>query len=445
MRTAHPDSLLMRRLGAFAACTLALAFVVSCSRAPLTAPKLAQRPGATPTANSDGEGYEIVVTVAPGVDPAQLAHDNGATLVHFSEGIATLAFPPFDLPEKVVSGMSTDSRVLTAEPNAWLEPAEALQRAFSFDDGLGTATTYNVQPAGDQIHLAGGLVTSQGEDVPVAILDTGADLTHPMLASSIIGGYDFIDNDANPTDAPDGVDNDGDGYVDEAFGHGTHVAGIVKLTAPRSRLLIVRVLDSDGRGDVRTVAAGVHWAADHGARVINMSLGMLSSSPAIRKAIADAQLRGVVCVASAGNRGTEWPQEFPAVSPDVIAVAAVDGLGHPADFTSYGTYVGLCAPGVGIRSTFPGGRYRLWSGTSMSAGFVSGAAALLIAAHPTWGRAQVLSRLQAYTRPITGATLAQQGKLGAGSIDLGQALRPDAAGSPSDQNGNTPIMDWAKR
>src|SRR5262249_54340042 len=162
------------------------------------------------------------------------------------------------------------------------------------------------------------------------------------------------------TDEPDGIDNDGDGYIDEARGHGTHVAAIVARTAPGARLFIVRVLDADGRGDILSIASGIQWAVQHGARVINLSLGMLRSSPAIERVLQQAEEKGVVCVASAGNWGADSPIEYPASSAHALAVAALDATGHAASFTSFGSFVGISAPGVEICSAYWGGRYALW-------------------------------------------------------------------------------------
>src|SRR5262249_15756207 len=147
------------------------------------------------------------------------------------------------------------------------------------------------QPAAAAMHLSLAHVISSGEGVRVAILDTGIDPTHPAFAGRIATSWDFLNEQPGATDVAEGLDTNGDGVVDEAWGHGTHVAGIVTLTAPAAQLLIGRVLDSDGQGDVITVACGIRWAIANGARVINLSLGSLSDSPAIRSALAEAAAR----------------------------------------------------------------------------------------------------------------------------------------------------------
>ncbi len=262
-----------------------------------------------------------------------------------------------------------------------------------------------------------------GEASKVAVLDTGIDPTHPLVGPRILGGWDFIDNDADPTDVATGLDVNGDGVPDGAYGHGTHVAGIVMLTAPNAKLLVGRVLDADGRGDVRTVAAGIRWATASGAKVINMSLGMLRPSNAIAFAIHEATLRGVVWVASAGNQGSNSPVEYPASSSEVIAVAADDAYNRPASFTSYGPFVSICAPGVNIRSAFPGGGYRIWSGTSMSAPFVSGTVAMLKSMHPEWGLNDMTLQLRYNARRLVDVSPAQVGQLGAGALNIADVMR----------------------
>ena len=154
---------------------------------------------------------------------------------------------------------------------------------------------------------------------------------------------------------------------------------------------------------------------------------MLHTSPAIENLLAEAEQRGIVCVVSAGNWGSDSPVEFPASSTHVLAVAATDIAGQAASFTSHGSFVALCAPGVAIRSAYFGGRYALWSGTSMAAPFVSSAAALLLAMHASWDRLQVLDRLATSARPLDELNPEIAGELGAGGLVMGAALAPDAS------------------
>jgi len=200
------------------------------------------------------------------------------------------------------------------------------------------------------------------------------------------------------------------------------------LTAPRAGLLVIRVLNADGRGDIASVTAGIRWAINHGANVINLSLGMLHPSLCIEHLLEVAESAGVVVVCSAGNSGTDQPVEYPASSRHVIAVAATDAFARPASFSSFGRFVALSAPGVGVRSAYPGDGWRLWSGTSMSAPFVSGAASLLLELHPDWGREEVLRRLGSTARRIAGPPNLVSGRYGRGMLDVAAALSRRGAG-----------------
>ena len=436
-----------RRTARRALSTFLLALVsASCSRQLATAPEIAgaalaghdHRSASTPSASTsqtlDDVGDQFVVALAPGADASRLAAEYGAVLLDVQQGFAVLEPQPGEIVDLPLL-LKTDARVLATEGNQIAMVAEARQRSWAFDDGFGSAQTCTKQTAVTSLNLAAAHEVSRGGGVRVAVLDTGIDPSHPLFAGRIAGGWDFIDNDRDPTDVASRVDADGDGVADGAYGHGTHVAGIVVLTAPQASLLVVRVLDSEGRGDVKSVAAGIRWAVANGARVINLSLGLLQQSSAIDIALAEAQVRDVVCVASAGNWGAEYPQEYPALSPRVISVAATDAENRPAAFTSFGETVDVCAPGVAIRSAYPGGRYLLWSGTSMAAPFVSGAAALLVGLHPDWNLSTLMERLRRYARSVADPSPAQLGRLGAGVLDASAALEPDRqAGDFEDQS-----------
>ncbi len=380
----------------------------------------------------DNIDRQIVVTLGPNVDLQQIADSFGAVVVDVQEGFALLERPPGEPLDVPIEDINR-GRIRSAEDNALALPAEARQKSWAFDDGIGSMTTFQMQQAAERLGIPTANTVSRGNGVIVAVLDTGIDPTHPVFAGRLVPGWDFVSNDADPTDTRDGVDEDQDGVVDGAFGHGTHVAGIIALAAPQARIMPIRVLDNEGRGDVKTVAAGIRWAISHGARVINLSLGMTSSSTAVEIALLEAQLANVVVVAAAGNRGAAIA-DYPAASPRTIAVGASDVGDHPAPFTSYGSFVDLAAPGVGIRSAYPGGQYRLWSGTSMSAPFVSGTAALLLSLHPDWGTTQVMARLRLSARGITGGSSAQNAGLGAGALDTRWAVEDDRpAGSFTDR------------
>ncbi len=424
------------------------ATLASCGRSLPTTPVLPReaapaRASVTGRTNSADDLEDAVVTLAPGANAHEVCYDYDATLMWSGDGYARILPPPGETCEQLCAAMWTDPRVLSAERNSLIETAESRQESYASDDGLGSMQTYTEQPAADSLQLALAHEVSDGNGIRVAIIDTGVDASHPALYGHVTAGWDFVGGDANAADETSNVDSDGDGQLNEAYGHGTHVAGIVQLTAPRATILPVRVLDANGRGDISNVARGVRWAMDHGARVINLSLGMLRRSDAIQLLLEEAEARGIVVVCSAGNWGADNPTEFPASSSHAIAIGATHAKPRPADFTSYGSHLDLCAPGVGIRSAYPGGAWRLWSGTSMSTPFVAGTAALLLAVHPTWNAGNVQTRIEATTRTLVWVPPAEVGKLGSGALDVGAALMPDRTTLVS--TGEPPAQDPTER
>jgi subtilisin family serine protease len=270
-----------------------------------------------------------------------------------------------------------------AEPNYLLESPETEQTSLAIYEGTFSHGDYVDQGALARVGAVQAHAIGTGAGVLVAVIDTGINQDHPDLAGHIsAGGWDFIDKDPSPDDLPNGVDDNRNGMVDEATGHGTHISGILVATAPGASILPLRVLDSDGTGTSFNVTQAIYRAIGAGARVINLSLGMDHPIQAISHAIEKAHQQGAVVVASAGNSGMRDEDHFPAQLPTVASVAATDADDRKADFSSYSSHVSVSAPGVGIMSTYWNGGYAIWSGTSMSVPFVAGAAALRLSVDP---------------------------------------------------------------
>ncbi|HET8672291.1 MAG TPA: S8 family peptidase [Thermoleophilaceae bacterium] len=227
---------------------------------------------------------------------------------------------------------------------------------------------------------------STGAGAIVAVVDTGIDASHPDLQGRIGPGFDFVDGDSTPQDGN---------------GHGTHVAGIIAAdanngvgvdsVAPGAEIMPVRVLDSSGSGSVADVAKGIDWAVDHGADVINLSLGGtvptsgLGIQDDISSAVQRAVSRGVVVVAAAGNDGLPFCENN-SEQGKVLCVGAVDKRGNRSFFSSFGAGLSLVAPGGSgmpgtdedILSTWNNGGYQELAGTSQATPHVAGVAALLV-------------------------------------------------------------------
>jgi subtilisin family serine protease len=222
----------------------------------------------------------------------------------------------------------------------------------------------------------------RGDGVLIAVLDTGIDAGHQVFEGRLVPGFDFVDGDEEPTEEKDGVDDDGDGEIDEGFGHGTMVAGVALAAAPEATILPIRVLDTDGRGSASRVAAGVLHAVERDADVINLSLGMPVYSRTLADAIRYALERGVLVVAAAGNRGDRRKVDFPVGEPGVLSVTALGRGDRRTRFGNGGRGTTIAAPGVGIIGPYPGRTWARASGTSFSTALVSGGAALLREARP---------------------------------------------------------------
>ncbi|WKX74510.1 type VII secretion-associated serine protease mycosin [Streptomyces sp. XD-27] len=294
----------------------------------------------------------------------------------------------------------------------------------------------------DAIHARDAWRTTKGDGVTVAVLDTGVDGEHPDLKGQVLPGKDLIGFGAERGDRAWARHGTAMAGIIAGRGHGAAGGDGVVGVAPEARILPVRVIleDSDparkkargARGSA--LADGIRWAADHGADVINLSLGDDSASAhperAEDAAVQYALAKGVVVVASAGNGGEKGDRvSYPAAYPGVIAVTAVDRYGTRAAFSTRRWYATVCAPGVDVVIADPDRRYYQGWGTSAAAAFVSGAAALVRSAHPDLSPAQV-KRLLAETARSGPETGGHSDELGAGLVDpaaaieAGDALRP---------------------
>jgi subtilisin family serine protease len=236
-------------------------------------------------------------------------------------------------------------------------------------------------------------LTTGSPSVAVAVVDTGVDATQPDLQGRVLPGYDFVNGD---TDAND--DN----------GHGTAVAGVVAAAGNNGigvagycwqcRILPVKVLGSDGTGFNSWVASGILWAVDHGAKVINTSLGSTTDDLTVSSAAQYAASHGVLLVAAAGNDGSAT-LEYPAALPGVISVSASDQNDQPYSFSNTGATV--AAPGENVTAGL-NGSYVSFLGTSSAAPVVSGIAALAFSAAPTATAAQVSQAIESTAVPAAG-------------------------------------------
>ncbi|MFQ5845806.1 MAG: S8 family serine peptidase, partial [Planctomycetota bacterium] len=332
-------------------------------------------------------GDELLLTLTEPDDPAEvdevLNDLQGLAIERIGQtSVFVLMLPPATDLQQVLDDLEGDLRVVVSTPNYLAESPEG---------GPGTVPTFGsdlLANIADQGALTGaGLPAAhqvtRGAGVVVAVVDTGVDFSHAFLQGSLHpGGFDFIGQDADPSEERNFLDDDGDGRVDEQYGHGTYVASLVHAVAPDAMILPVRALDDEGFGTASAVSAAVAYAVDMGVQVINVSVDIPNSPEAVQEAIDYAQERGVVVVAAAGNEGLSGVV-FPARYREVIGVTAV-GPGDVAPaFANHGSQVDLVAPGVDLIGAVPLSLNPLgtarWSGTSFAAPLVAGGAALVLA------------------------------------------------------------------
>lgn len=252
--------------------------------------------------------------------------------------------------------------------------------------------TANDPHYGNQWHLAkiqapsAWDVTTGTASTVIAVIDTGANYSHPDLQGKLLAGYDFVNSDSDPSD-----DN----------GHGTGVSGTAAAASNNAigvasiawacPVMPLKVLDAAGSGSYSNIAKAINYAADNGARVINLSLGGSSNSLTLQNAVNYAWNKGVVLVAAAGNNGNNTPV-YPAACNNVVAVSATNSSDAIPTWSSYGSYVDVSAPGESILTTW-GGDYAYVSGTSFSSPVTAATIALMISIQPKLTNSQTVDLL----------------------------------------------------
>jgi len=400
----------------------------------------------------------VIVRFLPGVTGGEQAADldavGGRVVRAFDDGPSVVALPPWADRDAALSRLVANGDMKYAEADAVVHAA-------------GAAVTPNDPKFFDQWGL--GLIdapqawsVTTGTNTLVAVLDTGIDLNNPDFAFKVwtnpdtsgrdgyrgaLHGWNFV------TSTPNVQDNNG---------HGSHVTGVLAAAGNNGYgiagvdwnavIMPVKVLDGQGNGSTDAAVAGVYYAVNHGAKVINASWGGDVFSQSMLDALNYANAHNVVFVTVAGNESsnndavTTYPASYR--TPNELVVAAVDRSGNLADFSNRGAAtVDLAAPGVDVVSDVVGG-FQTYSGTSMATPYVSGTVALLAGAHPELSAAQLVARVRATVKPIPAlygqlispgvvdpynALTNRQASAGGGSISI--------SSTPTPVPGNTPFAD----
>jgi subtilisin family serine protease len=314
--------------------------------------------------------------------------------------------------EQLMDYFKTTWKPEYTEPHyLYLTNEKATDDAVVPNDTLYSQYQWNLPSIGAE---HGWTVSKGDEGVIIAVLDTGVQSNHPDLKDKLIAGKNIVDGDAAPNDD---------------VGHGTHVAGIIGASVNNgegvagvswyNKIMPVKVLDSSGAGSTYSVAQGIIWAVDHGAKVINMSLGNYAQADFLHDAIKYAYERDVVLIAASGNDNTERPG-YPAAYPEVFAVAATNNNKEKASFSNYGDYIDVAAPGDSIASTYPGSQYAALSGTSMASPHVAALAGLIRSVNPELTNEEVMEIMRASAQDL--GTDGKDIYFGYGEIDLDKSL-----------------------
>lgn len=334
-----------------------------------------------------------------------------------------VTFPPILNPVTALLRLNLQTGILSVE----LDQTVTTQPAYASSDpsyltdevpvayyGATVWHGYLAQPANQLVRTAQAQSSFNvtGAGTTVAVIDTGVDLTSPVLKGVLVNGYDFTRNVSGGSEAGDvrarpdksqattAIVNQRtvavldqrtvavlDGGPYQAFGHGTMTAGIVHLVAPQAKIMPLKAFHADGTGYDSDILRAIYYAVNHGAKVLNMSFDYASYSSELARAIKYANNNGVISVASAGNDG-QYTTVYPGGLPGVIDVASTSNNDVQSSFTNYGAPpVWLAAPGEGVVTTYPWGTYAAGWGTSFSTPFVAGTAALMLGANsncPNW-------------------------------------------------------------
>jgi len=266
-----------------------------------------------------------------------------------------------------------------------------------------------------KLHLPLAHTIAKGDNVLVAVIDSGVDVSHPALAGVVTQTFDAIDTPAAP------------------HKHGTGIAGLIAAhgrlmgAAPGARILAIRAFDpagSSAEGSTFGILKSLDWAAANGARIINMSFAG-PADPAIHRSLEAAAKKNIVLIAAAGNAGAKSPPLYPASDPNVIAVTATDADDKLFEPSNRGSHIAVAAPGAQIMVAIPDGGYEVASGTSYSAAEVAGIVALMLEHNPGLTPERVRGILQATAKDL--GPKGNDPMFGAGLVDAYGAVTAQGA------------------
>ncbi len=306
------------------------------------------------------------------------------------------------LVDTVRRELAADGGVRSVQPN-FIHVLQQAKKPATEGDAAQYAVT--------QLRLPQAHALVRGMNVTIAVIDSGVDARHPELANSVADSFDALGSSEGP-------------HI-----HGTGIAGAIVAharlmgSAPEARLLAIRAFGSKGsKGPESTsyvILRGLNYAAEHGAQIINMSFAG-PKDPLIERGIAATAARGILMVAAAGNAGAKSPPLYPAAYPNVIAVSGTDAQERLFAASNRGNHIAIAAPGADIFLPAPDDKYQITSGTSFSAAYVSGVAALMLERNPALKPSDIRAILTKTARDL--GVPGRDDQFGAGEADAFAAV-----------------------
>ncbi len=326
----------------------------------------------------------LILRLAPGASPTLIASRYQIKLLDRTPNAPFALYRAMSASHaaRVQLRMASDAQIVWAEDNAGVATPENQRSAATRPKKGGS-----VPAVGDraklvqvnsgyltQVNWTSGIASAAGRTVRIAVLDNGLSQAQTALWSKVVASVNLIEPGLPAYDAPRSTDSNGNGFLDEAVGHGTMVAGLVDVVSPQSKLVIARVADSDGNATAWTLIKGLAFAATAGAEIANVSLGSLAQIPALNDTLDWCEEQHLLVVASIGNDAIEGAA-YPARSNKTVCVVGLDAASAKATFSNWEGRADVAAPAVGLASQFWDGELAAWSGTSFAAPLVTGALA----------------------------------------------------------------------
>ncbi len=323
---------------------------------------------AHPVQADENPSQDLIVKLTLGASASKIALKYGLNILDYGYRAPFVLFETRtgENLSTIMQQMATDPTIQWVEDDDNCGTAEVQQKGST----IGAVGDRNALYAQNkrlltQVHFSSTVAALPGRLLKVAVLDTGLSPHQPALWSKTVWSINMVEPHSKAWDIPHHTDSNGDGIPDEGTGHGTMVAGIIDQISPQSKLIVIRIADSDGTTTAWRIIKGLTYAAGQGAEVANISLGSRREIPALGDVLDWTEQQGLLVVAPVGN-DAQSQSEYPAKLDQVLSVAGLEPTDVKAQFSNWDPGTVACAPATGVKSYWWDGTMGVWSGTSFS-------------------------------------------------------------------------------